>query len=116
MPLKRTLRTLGHTKSDRGGDASPSAQPCGFIRHGESPVAARRKVARATFHRDRIALSEKGATLPHPQTRPDEFSQTLGKQIFLKVRFKLSENLQLILLDYAQKRLDAANITFKAIC
>jgi len=28
----------------------------------------------------------------------------------------LSENLQLILLDYAQKRSDAAKIAFKAIC
>jgi len=45
-----------------------------------------------------------------------EFSQTLGKQFFLGRRFELSENLRLILLDYAQKRADGANITFNAPC
>jgi len=45
-----------------------------------------------------------------------EFSQTLGKQTFLEARFELSENLWLILLDYAQKRRDTANITFSAAC
>jgi hypothetical protein len=50
------------------------------------------------------------------QTKPDEFSQTLGKQIFRVLRFELSENLRLILLDYAQKRADAANIAFNATC
>jgi hypothetical protein len=46
----------------------------------------------------------------------DEFSQILGKQFFLESRFELSENLPLILLDYAQKPTDGANITFKASC
>lgn len=46
----------------------------------------------------------------------DEFPQTLGKQFFFESRFELSENLRLILLDYAEKRADAANITFKAGC
>jgi hypothetical protein len=50
------------------------------------------------------------------QRERGEFSQTLGKQLFLGRRFELSENLRLILLDYAQKRSKAANITFNAAC
>jgi hypothetical protein len=50
------------------------------------------------------------------QTERDEFSETLGKQIFLEPCFELSENLRLILLDYAEKRADATNTAFNATC
>jgi hypothetical protein len=40
------------------------------------------------------------------------FAQILGKLFFLE----LSENLQRILFDYAQKRTDPANTAFNAAC
>jgi hypothetical protein len=65
---------------------------------------------------DHNAASKTKPGCASPLTRNDEFSQTLGKRIFLGLRFELSENLRLILLDYAQKRADAANIAFNAAC
>jgi len=40
------------------------------------------------------------------------FVQILGKLNF----FKLGENLQIILFDYAEKRANTANVTFKRAC
>ncbi len=40
------------------------------------------------------------------------FAQILGKLYF----FKLFENLRRILLDYAEKRTDLANVAFNAAC
>jgi hypothetical protein len=43
---------------------------------------------------------------------PRVFAQILAKLYF----FDLRENLRIILLDYAQKRPDTANVPFKAAC
>jgi hypothetical protein len=76
-----------------------------------------RKIAQGNIRRRSELPPRKGGSVAtSSQTKSDEFSQTLGKQIFRGLRFELSENLRLILLDYAQKRSDAANIAFKATC
>jgi hypothetical protein len=45
-------------------------------------------------------------------TAPSGFAQFLGKLNF----FKLGENLQRILFDYAEKRASTTNTTFKCAC
>ena len=44
------------------------------------------------------------------------FAQILGKQIFVQIFIELIENLRRILLDYGQKRANAANAAFNAAC
>jgi len=58
---------------------------------------------------DRARLA---ATNAAKQLRPASFAQILGKLNF----FKLGENLQRILFDYAEKRASTANPAFKCTC
>jgi hypothetical protein len=80
------------------------------------PLQRRRTAPGSARRRSDCPPRKVGSVVTASQTKPDEFSQTLGKQIFREPRFELSENLRLILLDYAQKRPDAANIAFNAPC
>jgi hypothetical protein len=102
---------------DQAGGAAPSSLRTGFIRHGESPVAAAPQDGAGAYPTAIGSTRRKrniGCRIVPYET--DEFSQTLGKQFFPESRFELSENLRLNLLDYAEKRTDAANITFNARC
>jgi hypothetical protein len=92
--------------------------PCafgGFPDHGERPVARYppwphrdaadvRQCARRTQGVARIFAARR--------LRFAAFAQILGKLNF----FKLGENLQRILVDYAEKRSSTANATFKRAC
>ena len=92
--------------------------PCalgGFPDHGERPVARYPPWPHrdAADVRHRVARTQ-GVARIFAARRPRfaAFAQILGKLNF----FKLGENLQRILVDYAEKRSSTANATFKRAC
>jgi hypothetical protein len=87
----------------------------GFPDHGERPVARyppwQHRDAADVRHR---VTRTQGVARKIAARRPRfaAFAQILGKLNF----FKLGENLQRILVDYAEKRSSTANATFKRAC
>jgi hypothetical protein len=92
--------------------------PCalgGFPDHGERPVAAYASYPTRRRTKGRYCSSSargSARTIAANASRFAAFVQILGKLDF----FKLGENLPRILFDYAEKRANTANATFKRAC